>query len=206
MANSTGVITFNNKQVATSYSSGWGDPGEWYIVFDNTSSLLIEDARGALTQAEYINSLLPQAEEGNVFAKKSIQDIFASDWKNVGIEEDVINLSLQYVGYDTINRNEDITEIQTAHKKIPASLRILADYVESKNFDGKKFADQLNIETSLYKEVELHNRAAAQRIDVFDKIANNEPVGNEWTTASFYANTTDLEMIKRIDLILVEEI
>lgn len=206
MVNSTEVITFNGKQVAIRYASGWGDPGQWCIMFDDKSELLVEDARGALTQAEYIElALLPQAEKGNVFAKQLIQDIFTSDWKNVGIEEDVIALALHYVGYNTTNRTVDITSIQTAHNKIAVSLRILASYVESENFDGKRFTDQLNIETARYKELELNNRAATQRVSVFDKITKSERAGNEWTTASFYGNTKDSEVIARINLILADK-
>jgi len=204
MLSLVGITEFNGKHAEVIYAYGMGDPGQWFINLDG-DELTIEDGQGG-TQVDYIKPLLKNAEGGNVHAANFVRDIFAKNWQNIGLPEDVIALVLQHVEYSQKDKEADLVEIERLEAVISKSLDGLAAYAHNGGFKANGFADLVAIQAKEYKKIEDRISFITTRVESFDKLQAGELVGRNWNNATFYADAKSAEFKELVTKILIGKI
>ena len=86
-----GKNTFNGKTVWVAEDIGWGEPSRWHLKFDDGTSLFV--GLVAMTFKDQLDSLkylLSRDAAGDSVGEKYIRELFDSNWKVSGQEDDAV--------------------------------------------------------------------------------------------------------------------
>lgn len=187
--NFSGVTVVNGQAVMVHYNPGWGEPGEWYLSFDNKTQLTIDDYSGMGNQEEYLNRLS---------ADKYRDAIIDSNWERVGNLDDVIRLVLDYVGYNDDSRAEDFAKAEFQLKKLREAIQAVNTGLEADEVSMKLIEKSVNTIELVFKDIKEYVENCYHRIRVYNDLKSGEKVGASWTNESFLRDFPDSKYVPQI--------
>lgn len=192
-----GTLSFNGKIVHIHFNEGWGEPGTWVLKFEeNVDSTYVENITGTATQLDVLKS----------YTNEFKLEIFLTDWSAVGTEEDIVRTALNYVGYNDRNAEQDERRIIYLHSRVDEAKTVLKAAVQKygesiakdEAFVVSEASSKLDKLVEKFDRFELFEQAkrkeigaVEQRLAVFNKLQNGEPVGYGWTNETFWNNFGD---------------
>lgn len=193
----SGITTVKGKTVLVSYNPGWGEIGEWYILYPNGHRVTVDDMEG-FAKDQY-DCLLKFSDD--TFREKLLR----CNWETVGTNDDVVKRALESVGYDEDSRMEDEDRIQQIQQEINEVVADLTTYVNSIDFDvsGTKKKMMLLDQALQFnaEEIETINN----RMRVFDLMEEDVEVGLNWSNKTFLRDFGDTDLARRFKNILQNE-
>lgn len=178
-----GVTSFNQKVVTVTHNPGWGEPEEWYLTFDNGTSLVINNPEGmGKNQLDYLQRLT---------ADKYREEILQTNWAGIGNVEDVIKTVLDYVGYNEVNSLKDYRTLHKFNVAVDQSLQDIAEGLHMNNGTIDHVIRDLEKMKNMLAGIRDQISVVSYRLDVYRKLQKNEPVGIGWNNATLFANYKD---------------
>lgn len=173
----TGLTVANGKKVYVSFNPGWGEPGEWYLSFDDGSTLTFDNADGmGANQVEFL---------ANISNDEYRAGYFERNWNNVGVSDDVVRVVLEYVGYNDNNETVDQEQLEFALARLRSMSENIINSLVPAGFslnhvltEAKKFENKL-------KEASIHIDAIQARIRVYNELKSGKTPGRGWTNKLF---------------------
>lgn len=193
-----GSISANGKTASVSYMPGWGDPGEWHI------NLGDED--------EYSIPLMPNPDVdqlqflSHIAAEKYVREIFANDWKEVGDEEDVIRICLEYTEYNDVNRAEDEALIEKVESMIREVTLKIQEYASTTpNLDLAELTRIAGEGNRAVNDLKDTIRQTRKVMDIYDAMKAGDTVGLGWNNRTFLRDFPDTPEAKLLTQVLAEK-
>lgn len=178
-----GSISANGKTATVSYMPGWGDPGEWHIRLGEDDEFSISLMPNPENQLQFLSMLA---------ADKYILQIADNDWKEVGDEDDVIRICLEYTGYNDANRAEDEALILKTEKIIEEIISKIRVYTMiTSNLDLAELAKIVNEGNSAVNDLKDSINKLQKVLKVYDALKEGKPVGTGWSNETLLRDFPD---------------
>lgn len=168
-----GSISANGKTATVSYMPGWGDPGEWHIRLGEDDEFSISLMPNPDNQLQFLS---------RIAADKYILRIADNNWKEVGDEDDVIRICLDYTGYNDDNRAEDealIAKTEDIINEIITKIRVYT--MITYNLDLNDLAKIVNEGNAAVNNLKDSIEKLRKVINVYDALKEGKPVGVGWS-------------------------
>lgn len=195
--NYQGDYSYKDRSVSVRYSTGWGEPGEWTMLFTDAKSEDKEQEYFVLNDADSLGSQdvgLRYCFSGN------FKVVFENNWVMFGNPEDVIKVIQDYVGYDDEARALDYQR----RLKIISFLKQAADKLSESTLeeDHDDIVAKVTAVQDTFEEYALELDGIDARIHVYDEIKSGHEIGAGWSNESFLRDFGDTDEVKELQKFL----
>lgn len=185
----SGVVKENNKSVGVYYNPGWGEIGEWYMLYSDGHKVTVDNMEG-FADNQYDCLMKYTSDEYR-------EKLILCNWETVGNNDDIVRRVLEFVDYDDDSVLEDDRLIQEIQEKISDKILDLGTHVNSVDFNVRTTEKKLSDIDAYVKDYASVIDAINHRMRVFDMLSEGKPVGLNWSNETFFRDYGDTVLAKQ---------